>query len=365
MLEQLIEAMRKGQILEAERLIERMKPEDFIDTKKADRNNPHYTPLYPLYYAAELGQNNLAELMLNKNPLLADKVRSDYGGTALHPAARDGNVKLVKLLLDKMSSETIFTYSYSPLDLALARKHEQVVELLVENAAVIKGVNKSNNKGILYLLAEKGYYKIAGVISPEKLISMLNPQDKTACDPSTAETLYKAVFAYDVDINFHPEVADNYFRKANILYAIGKKEEAIKCYNKAIGVDFAYISKIAANVQELLAGSNSKNQSLIDFLDHIKDLRAIVDTSDLESKEAPTMKLTHEFIKQKSLQVTNELNNLKTKVSQITEDIDALELNFNSFIKSLGEDHNEGQIEHYSISQLQLTGETSGDISGD
>ena len=288
-IEELNKAISAGRIMQAEKIIEKMKPEDFkpdLSLKNQKAPNPDSKPPYEVAYqpiirvfdtAAELGQNNILELMLNKNPELVNI--SNW----LHPAARDGNEKLVKILLNKMSPQVVIEKSNNAFTLALDRKHEKVLELLVENEAVIKGVNNSNSKGILYLLAEKGYYKMAGIISPEKLINMLNPQDKKACDPSIAETLYKAVFAYDVDINFHPEIAENYFRKANILYAIGKKEEAIKCYDKVIEIDSDYMDRIASNIQELLAGSNSKNQHLLAFLDHIKDLKTI-DTSDLEHK---------------------------------------------------------------------------------
>ena len=121
------------------------------------------------------------------------------------------------------------------------------------------------------------------------------------------------------------------------------------------------MDRIASNIQELLAGSNSKNQHLLVFLDHIKDLKTI-DTSDLEHKEAPTIKLAHKAIQQKGIQLTNKLTSLKAKVSEITEDIDALELDFSAFIKSLNaEAPQEGQLEHSGTYHAQLSGETPGD----
>lgn len=366
------QAMEAGRIMEAEKIIETMGVNDFVN-----KTNPNIMPpqgwqykdpasgINTFYLAVQLGQNSIVELILSKNPNLANSGAQGHlpdDGAALSAACSNNNIKLVKLLLNKMSPKVIIdSAGSSAFSSALNGKHEKILELLVENSGIIKGVNNSNSKGILYLLAEQGYYKMAGIISPEKLINMLNPQDKKACDPSIAETLYKAVFAYDVDINFHPEIAENYFRKANILYAIGKKEEAIKCYDKVIEINSDYMDRIASNIQELLAGSNSKNQHLLVFLDHIKDLKTI-DTSDLEHKEAPTIKLAHKAIQQKGIQLTNKLTSLKAKVSEITEDIDALELDFSAFIKSLNaEAPQEGQLEHSGTYHAQLSGETPGD----
>lgn len=64
MLTELMEAIKHGKILEAERIIENMKAEDFIDSRKPDPNPKSYAPQFvslpsPFHLAAELGQNEI------------------------------------------------------------------------------------------------------------------------------------------------------------------------------------------------------------------------------------------------------------------------------------------------------------------
>ena len=162
---------------------------------------------------------------------------------------------------------------------------------------------------------------------------MLNPTDR-ALDPKCVESLYKALFFYDLDINFHPEVAENYYRKGNILYAIGKKDEAFQCYDKAFTADSTYAPKIGFNIQELCIVDEKNYKILKSFLNHVN--RYIkVDTSDLESKEETEIHLSHEVILQKSRVFGNFIQSIKSKISALLTDIDEVVLNYNSFIKNL------------------------------
>ncbi len=244
--EDLTTAMKSGQFFHAIKLINQIKPEDFIENRVPNPAIPWVPINSPFHVAAELGQNNLIELMLKKNPKLAD-YKPHQHNLALYPATRDGNVELVKLLLSYMSAPVITQAAQEMFGSALNQKQEKVLEQLLANPDIIKGANNYNNKGIIANLEENGYAKLGGIIPPANLIKMLNPMDR-ALDSKCVESLYKALFFYDLDINFHPEVAENYYRKGNILYAIGKKDEAFQCYDKALTADSTYAPKIGFNI---------------------------------------------------------------------------------------------------------------------
>lgn len=342
MLGELIETMNKGLLIEAERLIERMGPNDFIN-----KENPNIMPQggwqykhlaagkNAFYVAASLGQNKLVKLMLKKNPELADSAHEGYhanNGAALCVACRDNNFKLVKLLLDKMTPQIIIDNCFDAFHHALNRKHEKVIELLVSKPEVIKGVQKNSNN-LFKLLEEHGFSKMIGIISPDNIINILNLKDKTSCDPKSVEPLFKAIFIYDVDINFHPEIAENYYRKGNILCSIGKTDDAIKCYSEAIKIDHNYVLKIKSNIIELLQGHGKGNIKLIDFENYLNLLYSNVN-SGLELKDdEPGMDFGSELKRQKEF--VNFIIKVKNKLSQIFADVNELEDEYKSLIKDL------------------------------
>lgn len=219
---------------ETENLIEQMTSEDFAVTYDK----------HPLLRTLTTPKIHLAEMIIKKNPVSAAKISYEGGRNILSEICSVTNLhsddafKIVNLLIPYIPQEMLL----------LNLKHSAT---FLHTAAIERYVPTSfnpNNK-------EKNY-KIVGAVPPEIINTILRITMKNSeeCDPlnmdlKTAplkliEFLYEAIHVYDREIAFHPEKADNYFRKGVILQGMGKHEKAIKYYKKAIELDPSYIEKV-------------------------------------------------------------------------------------------------------------------------
>ena len=241
MLEELIKAIHEARVEEAEKIIDLMSPVDLMkDYSNSDRAS------MPLHSAISRNYIHIVQLLLDKNPALANVIGKDGHNSIYYAcdyiALEKDALEMFNILTPQMSKEAI-TF-----------------------------IGNSNRCFLNCLIAHR-YNKIIGSLSPELLISILNKYEHGI--GAIVEGLFKACDVFNVNISLHPDIADNYFYKANILYAIGKKDKAMKCYNKAIEISPDYISKIVVNIQELLTGSNSKDKPLMDFLEYLSNFKSI------------------------------------------------------------------------------------------
>jgi tetratricopeptide (TPR) repeat protein len=277
--------------IEAENAINKMTEEDFAITYDKSTN---YEDI-PLFRAIRSQNAHLAELIINKNPIFAAKIVDDLGFTGLHHICCCLNptdaLKIANLLIPHMTKESIVSKDLAKetfLDFAISHNH----------------------------------YRLAGFISPELLIIMLDKNNNLSYQPG--KFLYDAAHVFNVDISLRPEVADNYFRKGNILYAIGKKEKAIKSYNKAIELDSNYIEKIVFNMKELFTYSNNEDQTALQFLNNITH----------PNLDLPIQN-TKELIKIRNTQFIEKIGQLKRQSIEITKNLFTVEKDYHEFLQDL------------------------------
>lgn len=296
--------MIKESWIEAEKTIDQMTGEDFAIIYDKYTNYEHI----PLFRAIRSQNTHLAELIINKNPIFAAKIVDDLGFTGLHHVCCCLNptdaLKIANLLIPHMTKESIV--SKTP-----------------------------RNETFLDLAVPHNHYRLAGCISPELLIIMLDKNNNLSYQPG--KFLYDAAHVFNVDISLHPEVVDNYFRKGNILYAIGKKEKAIKSYNKAIELDSNYIEKVVFNIKELLTYSNNEDQIALQFLNGIKHQNSDLLTPN--TKEGFSTRksefFSKELVKIKNTQFIEKIEQLKQQSMEITQNIFTLEKDYYAFFQEL------------------------------
>ncbi|XP_055967198.1 transient receptor potential cation channel subfamily A member 1 [Sorex fumeus] len=128
--------------------------------KYEDENAP------PLHYAAEEGQIQLMEMIINDSSCETVNMMDNYGNTPLHWAAGKNQVESVKFLLSKGANPNLRNSNMmAPLHLAVQGLHNEVVKVLTEhsgtnvnlegengNTSVLIACSKDNSEALQILL---------------------------------------------------------------------------------------------------------------------------------------------------------------------------------------------------------------------
>lgn len=224
MWDQLLIAIGNEKEVEAIRLIGQMSPGDFVrDYTKLDWNQS------PLHSAASCGLADVVEQLLNKKPDLAGVI-DHWGKTALHWAARI--------------------------------ESEQITGTLLRLKPDLFGIVDNDGKTALSIAAENGFDQLAGIFPPEMVATMLRLEDKNNDHPQIRVYLEGAITTYDYNIGVNAGNTNAYFKKANVLYALNRPEEAIENYEKALELDAAkYIEQMVLNMSANLVNANINGQA--------------------------------------------------------------------------------------------------------
>ena len=143
------EAARAGD-LEAVKALLKSDPELVNVTNKYD--------MTPLFWAAELGSLELAELLLENGAQV--NVSSPIFGTSLHRAVFRDHFKMAKYLLDKGAQTTAQNSTGTALHTAAIKGNLDIARLLIENGADVNAVNQSGETPLFYAISS-GYDRAA------------------------------------------------------------------------------------------------------------------------------------------------------------------------------------------------------------
>jgi len=154
-------------------LSENLKLLQFLIKKKVDLNILNAQGKSPLYLASEFGKTEAAKILLNYPVEIDLIVEESYNKnyTPLLIASKNGNEKIVSLLLEKKANINYKTKNNqeTALILAAANGHLSVVKILLENGADINIKSNGYPYGTALEIAQrKGYNQIADLINLHK-----------------------------------------------------------------------------------------------------------------------------------------------------------------------------------------------------
>lgn len=112
-----------------------------------------------LHIAASFGHHEIVKLICKDIPYLVVE-KDSRGDTALHVAARSGDIVLVRILLDtdfKGGLGEVNEEGNTALHEALRYNHEDIARILIENNLNMIYSDNKEGESLLYLAAEAGY----------------------------------------------------------------------------------------------------------------------------------------------------------------------------------------------------------------
>ncbi|CAK9169561.1 unnamed protein product [Ilex paraguariensis] len=115
-----------------------------------------------LYVAAEYGYIDLVREMIKYYDLVSAGIKARNGFDALHIAAKQGDLEMVKLLMEAHPelSMTVDVANTTALHTAATQGHIEVVNFLLESESSLATIAKSNGKTVLHSVARNGHVKV-------------------------------------------------------------------------------------------------------------------------------------------------------------------------------------------------------------
>ncbi|XP_076892226.1 ankyrin repeat-containing protein At5g02620-like [Bidens hawaiensis] len=132
-----------------------------------------------LYVAAEYGFVDLVKEMIKFYDSEAASIKAKNGFDAFHVAAKQGNLEVLKVLME-MHSELSLTFDQSnttPLHTASEQGHIEVVNYLLEKNSGMANIARSNLKTALHSGARQGHLEVVKALS-QKVPAIVGRADK-------------------------------------------------------------------------------------------------------------------------------------------------------------------------------------------
>ncbi|KAK4483148.1 hypothetical protein RD792_010328 [Penstemon davidsonii] len=129
----------------------------------------------PLYVAAEYGYFEVVREMIKHYDLVTAGIKARNGFDALHIAAKQGDLEVVKALMEAHPelSMTVDISNTTALHTAAAQGHIEVVNYFLESESSLATIAKSNGKTALHSAARNGHVKVVkALLSKEPGIIM-------------------------------------------------------------------------------------------------------------------------------------------------------------------------------------------------
>ncbi|XP_048239007.1 uncharacterized protein LOC124117623 [Haliotis rufescens] len=188
----------------------------------------------PVMKGAYSGKKDTFELLLSKraNPSLT----GDDNDTLLHAASRGGNIDIVRHVIGDFDINTRGWKGHTPLMLAVAGGHTDVVDFLVDHGADVNVVDNDGD-GILHLACEKGNLKMVKHVISYSDINLRDNFGWTPLSMAAVEGKF-AVFKYlkglGADLTLKDRAGDDVYIQAlqggcrGIIKELGLEEHSGK-----------------------------------------------------------------------------------------------------------------------------------------
>ncbi|KAI9154308.1 hypothetical protein LWI28_024177 [Acer negundo] len=200
-----------------------------------------------LYVAAEYGYADLVKEMIKFHDIAMAGTKSRNGFDAFHIAAKQGNLEVLKVLMDAIPelSMTCDSSNTTALHTAASQGHIDVVNFLLENGSSVATIAKSNAKTALHSAARNGHVEIV------KSLLSTEPGIATRNDKKGQTALHMAVKGLSVELvdellSLEPSLINMVDTKGNTALHIATRKGRAQIIRKLLthsGVDKAAINK--------------------------------------------------------------------------------------------------------------------------
>ncbi|XP_052187727.1 ankyrin repeat-containing protein At5g02620-like [Diospyros lotus] len=179
-------AVRAGQLRAAMQIIGSAKGEEKLEELLLKPNQAGETALY---VAAEYGYVELVWEMIKYYDLVAASVKARNGFDALHIAAKQGDLEVVKVLMEAHPelSMTVDMTNTTALHTAATQGHFEVVNFFLESESSLATIARSNGKTALHSAARNGHLEVV------KALLSKEPEIATRTDKKGQTALHMAV----------------------------------------------------------------------------------------------------------------------------------------------------------------------------
>ncbi|MFS8004531.1 putative ankyrin repeat-containing domain, PGG domain, ankyrin repeat-containing domain superfamily [Helianthus anomalus] len=253
-----------------------------------------------LYVAAEYGRVDFVREMMKYYDLEAAGIKAKNGFDAFHIAAKQGDLEVLKVLMESQSelSLTFDQTNTTALHTACEQGHIEVVKFLLEKNSSMATIAKSNHKTALHSCARKGHLDVMKALL-EKV-----PEIATRADKKGQTALHMAAKGQSVDIVNELIAADD-----GLINMVDKKE------NTAL-----HIATRKGRLEIVLAVLSHKETIQKDAIN--KSGETALDTAEKFTRpDIATVLREHGVVNAKSLKKPPPMNPAARELKQTVSDI--------------------------------------------
>ncbi|KAK8600172.1 hypothetical protein V6N12_050030 [Hibiscus sabdariffa] len=188
-----------------------------------------------LYVAAECGNAGLVKELIKYCDIVLAGIKARNGFDAFHIAAKQGDLEVLKILMEANVdlSMTSDSYNTTALHTAASQGHAEVVNFLLEKGCNVATIARSNGKTSLHSAARNGHLEIV------KALLTIEPGIATRTDKKGQTALHMAVKGHNVEvvdelINSDPGLINMVDTKGNTVLHIGTRKGRIQIVQKLL-----------------------------------------------------------------------------------------------------------------------------------
>lgn len=199
-----------------------------------------------LYVAAECGHVDLVRELMPYYDIGSAGIKARNGYDAFHIAAKQGDLDVLKILMEKSHelSMTSDSANTTALHTAAAQGHFEVVKFLLEECGNLALIAKNNGKMALHSASRNGHLEVV------KAFLSKEPGLATVCDKKGQTALHMAVKGQSPDVveellNLHPSPLNMVDTKGNTALHIATRKARTQILSKLL--NHSDLDKTAVN----------------------------------------------------------------------------------------------------------------------